>query len=152
MWRKIGWKACLERQFGAALTSESAELPSRQLKLPNLPSKSTFVITSPPTPPVAPPLLDLYNMHNIRILTDAQQGFRRRRSCESQLLLCIDDIVKSLDMGDQIDIILLDLKKAIDKVPYQRLLQKLVFCGIKGQLNEWVHSFLSDRTLAVVLE
>ena len=50
-----------------------------------------------------------------KILTDAQHGFRRRRSCESQLLLCIDDIVKSLDKGEQIDIILLDLKKLLIK-------------------------------------
>ena len=55
-----------------------------------------------------------------KILIDAQHGFRRRRSCESELLLCIDDIVKSLDKGEQIDIILLDLKKAFDKMPYQR--------------------------------
>ena len=70
-----------------------------------------------------------------------KNGFRRRRSCESQLLLCVDGIVKSLDKGEQIDIILLDLKKAFDKVPHQRLLQKLAFCGIRGQLNEWIHIF-----------
>ena len=27
----------------------------------------------------------------------------------------------------------------------------MAFCGIRGQLNEWIHSFLSDRTQAVVL-
>lgn len=73
------------------------------------------------------------------------------RSCESQLLLCVDDIVKSLDKGEQIDIILLYLQKAFDNVPYQRLLQKLYFCAVKGQLNEWICSFLSDCTQAVVL-
>ena len=46
LWQKVGWKAGLERQFGSflPLTSESAELPSGQLKLPNLPMKSTFAI------------------------------------------------------------------------------------------------------------
>ena len=36
----------MEQQLGSSLplTSESAELPSRQHKLPNLPSKSTFAI------------------------------------------------------------------------------------------------------------
>ena len=43
------------------------------------------------------------------------------------------------------------LTKSFDKVPYQRLLQKLAFCGIRGQLNEWIYRFLSDCTQAVVL-
>ena len=84
-------------------------------------------------------------------MCEAQHGFRNRRSCESQLLLCIDDIASSLDKGEQVDIILLDFQKAFDKVPHKRLIHKLEKYGIRGQLSNWIVSFLSDRSQIVVL-
>ena len=54
------------------------------------------------------------------ILTDAQHGFRKRRSCETQLLLSSNDFLKSLDSNTQTDAILLDFAKAFDKVAHQR--------------------------------
>ena len=42
------------------------------------------------------------------ILTDAQHGFRKRRSCETQLILTIQDLAKSMDANEQTDAILLD--------------------------------------------
>jgi hypothetical protein len=44
--------------------------------------------------------LDRNNM-----LTDAQHGFRKRRSCESQLILTVNDIASSMDLKEQIDLI-----------------------------------------------
>ena len=55
--------------------------------------------------------LDLNN-----ILDNAQHGFRKRLSCESQLLLSANDFLKSLDGSTQTDAILLDFAKAFDKV------------------------------------
>jgi hypothetical protein len=59
------------------------------------------------------------------IIGDAQHGFRKRRSCETQLILTIDDLAAELDKTGQTDMILLDFSKAFDKVPHQRLLIKL---------------------------
>ena len=53
-----------------------------------------------------------------KILTDFQHGFRRRRSCDSQLLITVDDLAKALDRGKQVDAILLDFSKAFDKVSH----------------------------------
>ena len=61
--------------------------------------------------------------HNI--LCDQQHGFRKHRSCESQLIQTVNDFSKALDKGKQIDAITLDFSKAFDKVPHHRLLQKL---------------------------
>jgi len=58
--------------------------------------------------------------HNI--LSDQQQGFHKTRSCESQLLLTINDLAKSIDKSSQIDAILLDFTKAFDKVSHSCLL------------------------------
>jgi len=66
------------------------------------------------------------------ILTNAQHGFRKRRSCETQLLQTVDDLAKGLDDKSQTDMILLDFSKAFDKVPHQRLLLKVLRCGIAG--------------------
>ena len=92
------------------------------------------------------------HLESYNLLSDAQHGFRRHRSCESQLILCINDIAKSLDSGDQTDAILLDFQKAFDKVSHLKLLHKLNQYGIRGQLNQWVSSFLSNRSQSVVLE
>ena len=87
-----------------------------------------------------------------QILCDNQHGFRKRRSCETQLLITIDNIAKSVSQGKQVDLILLDFEKAFDKVPHGRLLHKLQHYGVRGQANNWVKSFLSDRKQQVVLE
>jgi hypothetical protein len=62
------------------------------------------------------------------------QMIRASRSCESQLLIIISDIAKSMNAGEQMDTILLDFSKAFDKVPHQRLLLKLRHYGIRGNL------------------
>ena len=49
------------------------------------------------------------------------------------------------------DLILLDFSKAFDKVPHQRLLQKLSHIGIQGNTLDWIRSFLGNRTQSVVL-
>ena len=86
------------------------------------------------------------------ILTNAQHGFRKRRSCETQLLLTLDDLAKGLDDKSQTDMILLDFSKAFDKVPHQRLLLKVSHCGISGSVLAWIEDFLHGRTQRVVLD
>ena len=41
--------------------------------------------------------------------------------------------------------ILLDFSKAFDSVPHERLLVKLDYYGIRGQILMWTEAFLSDR-------
>ena len=87
------------------------------------------------------------------IITDKQHGFRRRRSCETQLIATIEGIASKLRTGkDQVDIILLDFAKAFDKVPHIRLLHKLDYYGIRGGTLSWIKEFLSGRSQQVVLE
>ena len=62
------------------------------------------------------------HLEESNILTDAQHGFWKKQSCESQLILAIQDLAKDLASRIQNDVILLDFSKAFDKVPYTRLL------------------------------
>ena len=86
------------------------------------------------------------------ILTDVQHGFRKARSCESQLILTVDDLARNIDAGVQTDVILLDFAKAFDKVPHPHLLRKLEYYGLSGSLLKWIRNFLHGRTQRVVID
>ena len=85
------------------------------------------------------------------ILTDAQHGFRRRRSCETQLILTVQDLAQGIEDKQQIDVILLDFSKAFNKVPHRRLLHKLDYYGVRGRNRQWITHFLHGREQTVVL-
>ena len=87
-----------------------------------------------------------------KLLTDCQHGFRRRRSCETQLLTLADELIKGLDKGRQLDLAILDFSKAFDRVPHERLLKKLDHYGIRGKTLEWIRAFLTNRTQKVTVE
>ena len=53
-------------------------------------------------------------MHHVEsqgILNETQFGFRQKHSCETQLLLTVDDIAGALDRNIQVDVGILDLCK-----------------------------------------
>ena len=75
------------------------------------------------------------------VLHDAQHGFRKRRSCETQLILSADDFLKTLDTNVQMDAILLDFSKAFDRVAHTHLLKKLEATGVTGTTLGWISSF-----------
>lgn len=52
-------------------------------------------------------------------------------------------ITKSLDAGIQTDVIYLNMAKAFDKVPHERLLYELEMVGVRGQLLAWFRSYLT---------
>ena len=87
-----------------------------------------------------------------QILTDQQHGFRKKRSCESQLILTLQDLASALEENEQIDAILLDFSKAFDKVSHQRFAIKLHHYGIRGHLLKWIQSFLANRSQQVMVE
>ena len=85
------------------------------------------------------------------VLCPHQHGFRKNRSCETQLIGLIDDLSKGLDGNTQIDAILLDFSKAFDKVHHTSLLKKLKFFGISGPLHQWIQDFLIGREQTVIV-
>ena len=55
------------------------------------------------------------------ILSDAQHGFRKSRSCETQLITLAKDIAKPLNDGSQLDAAILDFSKTFKKVNHRKL-------------------------------
>ena len=92
------------------------------------------------------------HLDRYQILTDTQHGFRKRRSCDSQLLITQQDLSSALDQKKSVDVVILDFTKAFDTVPHLRLLSKLKYYGINDQLLSWISSFLIGRSQRVVLE
>ena len=86
------------------------------------------------------------------ILTPLNHGFRKHHSCETQLLLTTHDLLRLRDKGKQVDVAILDFSKAFDTVPHRRLLGKMEYYGITGNIHKWVESFLTGRKQAVVVD
>lgn len=50
------------------------------------------------------------------ILYTLEHGFRKGIPCELQLIDFIDDIIKNIDTGKQINCLMMDLSKTFDKI------------------------------------
>ena len=61
-------------------------------------------------------------------------------------------MISPLNVGDQLDAIVLDFSKAFDRVPHKCLCMKLEHYGMRGPALHWLENFLSDRTQQVVLD
>ena len=91
------------------------------------------------------------HLENYNTLSEKQHGFRKYRSCETQLLETVNSIGSFLNDRKRIDSILLDFSKAFDKVCHRKLLLKIKHYGIKGNLHKWISNFLLNRTQSVVV-
>ncbi len=94
----------------------------------------------------------MIHCEDYKILVDFQYGFRNKRSCETQLIVMLEDITRSRDKGMNVDILILDFSKTFDTVPCARLLKKLKSYGIKGNTGGWIEAWLTDRQQQLVLD
>ena len=83
------------------------------------------------------------------LLFPGQHGFRRQRSCTTNLLSCLSQWTSIADSGRGIDVLYLDFSKAFDRVNHDLLLLKLRHYGVHGNLLRWLTSFLDERTISV---
>ena len=91
------------------------------------------------------------------ILADCQHGFRSQRSCKTQLIQFVHEIICNLEgavnrVHKRTDLTIMDFAKAFDKVPHRRLLHKSEYYGIRGSTHRWINSWLSGPTHQVVLD
>lgn len=69
----------------------------------------------------------------------------------SQFLSCYNDWCLTRNSSKVSDVIFLDLSKAFNSVPHERLLLKLNRYGIDGQLHLWFRNFLTNRKQRVLI-
>ena len=86
-----------------------------------------------------------HNIESQHIICETQ-----KHSCETQLLLTIDDFARALDHKSQMDVGILDMSKAFYKVPIKDL--PLNYTIIRGNVLTWLQSFLRGQSQQVVLD
>ena len=94
-------------------------------------------------------LNQFFQKHNI--FYKYQFGFRKNHATANALTEVIDYIYKSLDEGNYVFGIYIDLKKASDTVQHKILLHKLQYYGIRGLAFHWFETYLSKRKQFVVI-
>ena len=82
------------------------------------------------------------HLESNKLITDSQHGFRRGRSCLTNILAYLDQATRWADEGVALDTVYLDFAKAFDKVPHQRLLNKIEGHGVTGKLLKWIGEWL----------
>jgi hypothetical protein len=90
------------------------------------------------------------HMESNQLFTNDQHGFRKGRSCITQLIEVMEDWTEHLDNHNSVDAIYLDFQTTFDTVPHHRLITKLKGYGISGNILEWIKN-LSERKQQVVL-
>ena len=88
------------------------------------------------------------------LISNKQFGFRKGRSCVTNLLSFYSRVVDKVQERDGwVDCIYLDLKKAFDKVPHRRLLWKVEHKGgLTGQTLKWMESYLRGREMRTMVK
>ena len=90
--------------------------------------------------------------HVYSLLSDKQFGFLKGRSYALKLLSTLTYIVESLNKNYSLDIIFLDMQKALDSVCHNKLLLKLQAYGFVGESLAWFKGYLDNRQHCVRLD
>ncbi|BHF64669.1 hypothetical protein SprV_0200767500 [Sparganum proliferum] len=83
------------------------------------------------------------------LLPDFQHGFRKGRSCVTNVLYCLEHWTLTVDSGHMVHAVCIDFKKAFHSVSHLRLLYKLSRIEVRGKLLMCVRSLLLGRSEAV---
>ena len=88
---------------------------------------------------------------SLELISPFQFGFLPQRSTVSALLFSTHSIISLLESNPAVCGVFLDLKKAFDSVPHQPFLDLLASHNLPPHLLNWIHSYLLNRSQAVVV-
>ena len=86
---------------------------------------------------------------SLNLIHPSQHGFLPTRSCLSNLTEFHDALSNAAEYKTRIDCIFFDFSKAFDRIPHDLLVQRWEELGIRGNLSDWLVSFLSGRSYEV---
>ena len=82
-------------------------------------------------------------LYGYNILGDSLHGFRKGRSCLTNLLDFFEAATSTMDNCTAYDMVYLDFQKAFDRVPHKRLILKLNAIGIQGNACTWIREWIT---------
>ena len=96
--------------------------------------------------------MERYNKHLFMLFLDdnnliynRQFGFHSNYSTNHALISITEHIKKSLDDGNLVGGVFINLEKAFDTVNYEILCNKLPYYGFRGKIELLIKSFLNNR-------
>ena len=91
--------------------------------------------------------LTKYNLHE-----PLQSAYTPNHGTETAIVKVSNDILRALDNRQCVGLVLLDLSAAFDTIDHEVFLRRLKEdYGITGGVNDWMHSYLKDRSQSVVI-
>ncbi|RMC15968.1 hypothetical protein DUI87_08175 [Hirundo rustica rustica] len=90
------------------------------------------------------------NLQDGQGIRPSQHGFRRGRSCLTNLITFYDQVTHLVDEGKAVDVVYLDFSKAFDTVSHC-LLNKLAARGLDKSTLRWVRNWLDGWAQRVVV-
>ena len=83
-------------------------------------------------------------METNSLIGDSQHGFRRGRSCETNLLALMEYHAQRAEEGNNEDDYYFDLKAFFDGIPHQRCLAAFNTHGVpqEGKIHKWITAWL----------
>ena len=95
----------------------------------------------------------LKHLHENSLLASRQSAYRPSYSVETALTRVQNDLLQSLDDGNEGILVLLDLSSAFDTLDHGMLLHRLkVTFGVSGIPANWFASYLHDREQRVIVD
>uniref|UniRef100_A0A8U8BM73 Uncharacterized protein n=1 Tax=Geospiza parvula TaxID=87175 RepID=A0A8U8BM73_GEOPR len=91
------------------------------------------------------------NLQDGRGIRPSQHGFRRGRSCLTNLVTFYDQVTRLVGAGKAVDVVYLDFSKAFDTVSHSVLLDKLAAHGLDRSTLCWIRNWLHGRAQRVVV-
>ena len=86
-----------------------------------------------------------------KLIKSTQHGFMKNKSCLTNLIEFYHKLLLQHDTTKALDVIYLDFQKAFDKVPHDKLMQKVKALGISGNIGRWIENWLDNREQRVVI-
>ena len=83
------------------------------------------------------------------VLTPIQFGFLRNKSTKDALICLTEFLYHGLNMKNHNICIFIDYSKAFDTVQHTLLLKKMEKYGLRGNIQDILKSYLSDRKQVV---
>lgn len=94
-------------------------------------------------------IIKFVNSH--KLLSDRQHGFRAKFSTNTAAFDFTNYIYNAIDKKEVVLALFFDLTRAFDCVLRNFMSKKLHALGIRGSINDWIFSFLTNRKISVKL-
>ncbi|KAK4811175.1 hypothetical protein QYF61_019806 [Mycteria americana] len=91
------------------------------------------------------------HVENNQGIKPSQHGFRKGRSCLTNLISFYDKVTRLVDEGKAVDVVYLDFSKAFDTISHSILLENLAAHGLDRCTLLWVKNWLAGWAQRVVV-